>query len=67
MSDTPFQEAEGTKTICIPCGKTEYDNIIEDRDAFRKYIVRLYSVYPELFPISMCEGFVFKGFQPLSS
>ena len=67
MSEPIFPEVKGTKTICIPCNKTEYERIVDDRDAFRKYIVHLYSVYPELFPISMCNGFVFNGFQPLSA
>ena len=67
MSDPIFPEVKGIKMICIPCGNTEYEKIVDDRDAFRKYIVRLYTVYPELFPISMCDGFVFNGFQPLSA
>ena len=66
MSEPIFPEAKGTKTICIPCSDTEYEKIIDDKDAFKKYIVHLYSVYPELFPINMCDGFVFNGFQPLS-
>ena len=67
MSETLPPEVKGTKTICIPCSDSEYEKIVDDRDAFRKYIVRLYSVYPELFPISMCDGFVFNGFQPISA
>ncbi|EKU96756.1 hypothetical protein Lepto7375DRAFT_0667 [Leptolyngbya sp. PCC 7375] len=41
----------GDKTICLPIADTlDYDQLVEDREAYREYLNEQIASYPELFP-----------------
>ncbi len=49
--------SNGSKRICIPIEREEYEQILLDKTAFRQYLDMKIEQYPELFPSSVCEGF----------
>lgn len=52
-----------SKTISVPFESEEfYNNLLEDGQSFREYILDQYEKYPELFPEKFSEGFNFHGF-----
>jgi len=46
-----------SKRICIPFERAEYERILGDRVAFRKYLDHLIAQYPELFPAAIQRGY----------
>jgi hypothetical protein len=53
----------GYKSICLPfASEKEYQEKLEDKKAYRKYLNSNYKQYPELFPAEMKSGYIFCGF-----
>ena len=42
--------AQGSKRICLPIARAEYERIVLDPQAFRQLLDPLIGQYPELFP-----------------
>ncbi len=38
------------KTICIPCSTQQYEQVVDDPEAFRRLLDRQIEATPELFP-----------------
>ncbi|MFG6103182.1 hypothetical protein U2F10_33390 [Leptothoe sp. EHU-05/26/07-4] len=52
----------GDKTICLPIADSiDYDQLVEDREAYREYLNEQIASYPELFPEGIEEGYRFHG------
>ena len=52
----------GDKTICLPIGDAiDYDQLVEDREAYREYLNEQIACHPELFPEGIEEGYRFHG------
>lgn len=52
----------GDKTICLPiCEEIDYEQLVEDRDAFRQYLNQQIAAHPELFPQEIDQGYRFHG------
>jgi hypothetical protein len=63
MSET-VSTIPGDKTICLPIADTvDYDKLVKDRQAFRKYLDEQIVQYPELFPVEIGQGYCFDGFR----
>ena len=57
MSD-PVSTVPGDKTICLPIADTvDYDKLVQERKAFRKYLDQLIAQHPELFPAEIEAGY----------
>ena len=65
MNDTSRTPA-GRKQICIPCSEEKYNEIIDDKTAFKKYLNEIFEKQPEIFPLRTDEGFSLDGFQRTS-
>lgn len=53
----------GDKTICIPIPEDlDYEQLVSDTQAFRKYLDQQIAEHPELFPEEIREGYCFHGF-----
>jgi hypothetical protein len=50
----------GHKTICIPCSQPEYERVVGDPEAFRKFLDRQIEALPELFPPGIQRGYRMK-------
>jgi hypothetical protein len=50
----------GHKTICIPCSQPEYEHLVGDPEAFRKFLDRQIEANPELFPPGIERGYRMK-------
>ncbi len=56
-------DSKQNKTICLPfASEDDYKLIVEDKQAFREYILKIYHENPELFPADIQEGFSLHGF-----
>jgi hypothetical protein len=53
-SDALFAQS---KRICIPIERAEYEQILGDRAAFRKYLDDQIAQHPELFPATIQQGY----------
>ena len=54
----------GDKTICFPVAdEKEYDKLIKQTKAFRKYLDEQIALHPELFPKEIEAGYRFHGFR----
>ena len=54
----------GDKTICLPIAEgIDYEALVEDRKAFRRYLDRMIWRYPELFPDEIGQGYSLHGFK----
>ncbi len=52
----------GNKTICLPISNDiDYDQLVEDREAYRRYLDRQIAKHPELFPAAIEGGYRFHG------
>ena len=52
----------GDKTICLPISNDiDYDQLVEDREAYRRYLGRQIADHPELFPAAIEGGYRFHG------
>ena len=52
--------ARGTKTICIPCSREQYEHIVDDPALFREFLDRQIEATPELFPPEIARGYRMK-------
>jgi hypothetical protein len=50
----------GQKTICIPCSQQQYEQVVDDPEAFRKLLDQLIEATPELFPPEIRRGYRMK-------
>jgi hypothetical protein len=54
------QPVRGHKTICIPCSQREYEQVVDDPEAFRKFLDQQINATPELFPPEIQRGYRMK-------
>ena len=47
----------GSKRICVPIARAEYERIVMEPPAFRQWLEPLMAQYPELFPAAMALGY----------
>jgi hypothetical protein len=50
----------GHATICLPFGEEEYEQAVEDAEAFRRCLDDFYAEMPELFPEGFARGYAMK-------
>jgi hypothetical protein len=62
----PSSLPRGAKTIRIPCSPESYEQLTTDRDQFKSYLNDLLFQSPELFPISMSNGYSWHDILPPS-
>ena len=55
-----------SKRIVIPIGQEEYERLMEDTKAFRRYLDQGLEEHPELFPAEMKQGYRWYGLYPRS-
>lgn len=58
--------AKGSKRICIPIDRTSYEQVIDDRAAFRSLLDEYIEQYPEIFPAKIGQGYKLHGILPPS-
>ena len=58
--------SNGSKRICIPIEREEYEQILLDKTAFRQYLDMKVEQYPELFPSTIQQGYKLHGILPPS-
>ncbi len=52
----------GDKTICLPIREgVDYEQLVEDREAYREYLNEQIETHPELFPEGIDQGYRFHG------
>lgn len=52
---------ETSKTVIIPIDKADYEKQINDRKRFGYHLDKLIERHPEIFPSSIQDGYIFKG------
>ena len=57
----------GSKTICIPCDREQYPELIANPVRFRHYVDGLQAAHPELFPAAIAGGYRSHGLTPPSA
>jgi len=57
----------GSKTICIPCDREPYPELIANPARFRHFVDELHAAHPELFPAALAEGYWSHGLTPPSA
>jgi hypothetical protein len=58
--------AQGSKRICLPITRAEYERIVVDPQAFRRWLDPLIAQHPELFPAAMAQGYQLHDILPVS-
>jgi hypothetical protein len=66
MKDDAKAGCRESRKIIIPCDEAKYNEVREDRTAFRRLPDDLCDVYPEIFPMRTDEGYALYGSQPTS-
>ena len=62
MATRKQRGTSGDKTICLPIGDDiDYQQLVEDREAFRQYLNQQIAAHPELFPEEIAQGYRFHG------
>lgn len=56
----------GSKRICLPIARAEYERIVMEPPAFRQWLDALIAQYPELFPAAMAQGYQLHDILPVS-
>ena len=52
----------GNKSICLPISEAiNYEQLVEDREAYRRYLDEQIAAHPELFPEEIERGYRFHG------
>ena len=59
-ADPHTPSARGQKTICIPCSRDEYQQVVGDPERFRDLLDRHIKATPELFPPEIRRGYRMK-------
>jgi hypothetical protein len=57
---------QGSKRICVPIARAEYERIILNPQAFRQCLDPLIAQYPELFPAAIAQGYQLHDMLPAS-
>ena len=52
---------ETSKTVIVPIDKADYEKQINDRRRFGYHLDKLIERHPEIFPSSIQNGYIFKG------
>ena len=52
--------SRGHATICLPIGEEEYEAIVEDPQAYRRWLDGCFAEMPELFPVGFARGYGMK-------
>jgi hypothetical protein len=60
VAEPSSSPVRGHKTICIPCSQREYEQVVDDPEAFRKLLDQQIKVTPELFPPEIKRGYRMK-------
>lgn len=60
-SDLNKMEDHKARTIVLPIGREEYQQIVGNKKAYRKRLSQLLEEHPEIFPEGMAGGFSFSG------
>ncbi|MCD4651671.1 MAG: hypothetical protein K8S56_07805 [Candidatus Cloacimonetes bacterium] len=58
--------ANKSKQICIFIDEEEYARILIDAKAFRQYLDGMIAQYPELFPVTIQQGYILHDILPES-
>ena len=58
--------AHGSKRICLPIARAEYERIVWEPQAFRQWLDPLIGQSPELFPVTMAQGYQLHDILPVS-
>jgi len=58
--------AHGSKRICVPIARAEYERIVWEPQAFRQWLDLLIGQYPELFPAAVAQGYQLHDILPVS-
>lgn len=61
-ADHPTAPIRGLKTICIPCSREQYQQMVGDPVRFREFLDRQIEATPELFPPEVHRGYRMKDF-----
>ena len=59
-ADPHTPSVRGQKTICIPCSREEYQQVVGDPQRFRDLLDRHIKTTPELFPAEIRRGYRMK-------
>jgi hypothetical protein len=65
-SKTRTQVAKPTKRITLPIGLEQYNHMVNNRAAFRKWLDQMIEQYPELFPADIRAGYRLHDLLPAS-
>ena len=57
---------KGSKKICIPIDREVYEQMIDDKTAFRQLLDEYIEAYPEIFPSKIGQGYKMHGILPQS-
>jgi len=60
LAEHSSRPIRGHKTICITCPQLEYEQAVDDPEAFRKLLDRQIEATPELFPPGIGRGYRMK-------
>lgn len=52
-----------SRRICLPIDRSDYDEVIRDKQCFREMIEYFVEIYPELFPAEIAKGYQLYGFR----
>jgi hypothetical protein len=64
VAEHSSRPTRGHKTICIPCSQQQYDQIVDDPEAFRNLLDQQIQATPELFPPGIERGYRMKDLYP---
>ena len=56
IAERSSQPVRGQKTICIPCSQRQYEQFVDDPEAFRSLLDQQLEATPELFPPEIRRG-----------
>jgi len=63
---TKIESTKHTKRITLPLDLTGYNELLYDKQAFRKCLNEMIQNYPELFPSNINQGYKLHGMMPAS-
>ena len=63
---TDVDTAKSSKRVCIPIEREEYEQVVDDKKAFRQLLDKHIEQYPELFPADIGQGYKLHGMLPAS-
>ena len=60
VAERSLKPVRGQKTICIPCSQQQYEQVVDDPEAFRRLLDQQIQATPELFPPEIRRGYRMK-------